>query len=311
MSGIHILAAGKALPSKVVENADFEKSLDTSDEWIRTRTGILRRHFCDENENAATLAFRASLLALTIAAETIPDIREKIGLVVTATCTPPGAMPSVSCYLQEKLDLGKGIPAFDVNAACSGFEYALVSAVTLMDAMNADYALIVGAEQMSKILDFTDRSTCVLFGDGAGAAVIERKKEEALIADLGAEGDYRALAADPCVRMDGKAVFRFAVTTLEREIRLLCDKAGIALSDIGAIVCHQANIRIIRHVQRKLGLPEEKFVVNLQDLGNTSGASVPMALSDLCASGRLQHGSPVVLVGFGAGLTWGAVMVTI
>lgn len=310
MSGIRIISMGKALPHRIVENASFAKTLDTSDEWIRTRTGILSRHFCEENETAESLACSAAAMALERAESQIPHMKSKIGLVITATCTPPGAMPSISCMIQEKSELADGIPAFDINAACSGYVYALVSAISLMDALDIDYALIVGAEEMSSILDMTDRSTCVLFGDGAGAAVIGRVKDAPLIADLGSSGSDRVLAARPYITMEGKEVFRFAVTTLEYELRLLSERSGIALHDIDAIICHQANVRIIDHVRRRLDLPEEKFFINLQTTGNTSGASIPIAMNDLVESGKVTPGARAFAVGFGAGLTWGGILVT-
>ena len=310
MSGIQVVAAGSALPRKCVSNKKFEATLDTSDEWIRTRTGILERRFCGEEEDAASLGEEAAEKALARAEKRIPDIRERVGLIITATSTSPLSMPSVSCLVQERLGLKGGIPAFDVGAACSGYVYAIVTALSLMDAMNIEFALVIGTEQMSRILDFKDRSTCVLFGDGAGAAIITRNRREKLIADLGSEGNRSVLEAAPSLRMDGRAVFRFAVTKLTEELNILSKESGISICDIDRIVCHQANVRIIDFVREKLGLPREKFFINLPRLGNTCAASIPLALADLEEAENLAPESHIFLVGFGAGLTWGGVMVT-
>jgi 3-oxoacyl-[acyl-carrier-protein] synthase-3 len=307
--GVRILTLGKALPSATMRNEDFEKTLDTSDEWIRTRTGILERRFCRRlnGENASSLAVHAAALALEKAERTYHIQKEEIGLVITATCSSRYEMPSTACIVQEELGLKGGIPAFDLNAACSGFIYGLGTADAMMARMGISYGLVIGTEEMSRLLDMGDRSTCVLFGDGAAAAVVAFDRQADFAADLGAAGDKEALySLSSVLRMDGRRVFRFACLKLEEEIRKLEELSGIRAEDVDYIVCHQANYRIIRYVQSRLGLPEEKFPMNLSSYGNTSAASIPLMLCDLQDEGKLTAGTRVFCVGFGAGLTWGA-----
>lgn len=320
MSGIQIVGMGHAVPSVCVSNTDMGKKMDTSDEWIRSRTGIRERCFCGPGESLSTLAVQASREAIASAG----IFPEQIGLVITATVTPDCQVPSTSCLVQEDLGLPAGIPAFDINAACSGFVYGL----QIVQAMLPDdgYALLIGAEQLSRMLDFKDRSTAVLFGDGAAAAVLRKKKGVRFAAHLAAEGNRKALWAEvPSQRplpawpseegdrqripdwrlhMDGRAVFRFAVRVLSGEIRELERASGVSAEDIDQIVCHQANARILDYVRRERNLPEEKFYRNLDRYGNTSGASVPLALYDLWKMGKLRPGTRIFCIGFGAGLTW-------
>ncbi len=308
MNGITICGFGHALPKRIVTNEDFAAVLDTSDEWIRSRTGIHSRHFCDPElgESAASLAAEAVREALEEAWKCRHISKEEIGLVIGATASSQMRMPSTASYVQEVLELPAGIPAFDINAACSGFVYALAIADSMMKSSNIRYAVIVGAEELSRVVDQNDRSTCVLFGDGAGAVVVERREGVRFAAHLGGQGDVGALYADPVLHMDGRRVFRFAVQKLEEEILSLTDEVGSRLQDIDYFVCHQANRRIIEHVQARLKLPEEKFPMNLMTTGNTSAASIPLMLYDLAHDGRLQEGQRICLVGFGAGLTWGS-----
>ncbi len=306
MKGIKIRTMGAALPSKRVTNFDFEKTLETSDEWIKSRTGIMERRFCDRDadENAAALAVRAAKEAVDVAKEKGIS-SEEIGLVIVATCSSEQEMPSTASFVQEMLHLKSGIPAFDINVACSGFIYALDIADSMMKKSGIQNALIIGAEELSRIVDFEDRSTCVLFGDGAAAAVISLEENSSYIADLGAEGNSEVLSSAGSIHMDGRSVFRFAVSKLEEEVHLLSHKTGIAPEDLDYIVCHQANKRIIEHVRKKLELPEEMFPMNLHRFGNTSAASIPLMLYELWKDQKLTEGTRVFTIGFGAGLSWG------
>ncbi len=308
MSGIRIRAVGHALPKRIVSNAEFEAVLDTSDEWIRTRTGIESRHICshEDGESAASLAVSAAEEAIARFTEDGTFTGADIGLVIAATCSSAQEMPSTASSVHEQLHLKNGIPAFDINAACSGFIYALGCADAMMKEMQISHALVIGTEEMSRILDFQDRSTCVLFGDGAAAAVISRDRDAVFDISLGSSGDSSALSSNGKILMDGRRVFRFAVQKLEEEIRFRCDSAGITPEDVDYIICHQANRRIIEHVAKHLKLEIEKFPVNLTTLGNTSAASIPLVLYNLQQSGALRPGTKVLMVGFGAGLTWGS-----
>lgn len=339
MSGIQIVGMGHAIPSVCVTNTDLQKVTDTSDEWIRTRTGIRERHFCGEGETLTTLAVRAA--AEAIASSGIR--KEQIQLVITATVTPDFQVPSTSCLVQESLQLPAGIPAFDINAACSGFVYGLQLVQALLP--EGEYALLIGAEQLSRMLDFEERSTSVLFGDGAAAAVLCKDPGARFYAHLAADGRRSALWApvpsqnplpawnnfcrtrvlggeqtkgqsrenhkeknrertEPYLHMDGRAVFRFAVRALEEEIQTLENLSDVSAEEVDQIVCHQANQRIIDYVRKARHLPEEKFYQNLDRYGNTSGASVPLALYDLWNMGKLKPGTRIFCIGFGAGLTW-------
>lgn len=304
--GLYIKGTGGALPRRIVKNSEFETWLDTSDEWIRTRTGICERRFCSDGESAFTLAVEAGKEAL-LRAGVLP---EEISLVIVATATPDHAMPSTACLVQEALGIRSGIPAFDINAACTGFVYALATADALMRQADGGYALIIGTEQMSRILDMKDRSTAVLFGDGAGAVVAGYSDAASFTGHMAAEGNKEALSASPLLKMNGRAVFRFAVSHLEEEILTLARMADIPLRQADYIVCHQANRRIIDHVRVRLGLDEQIFPVNLDSLGNTSGASIPLVLHELEERGCLKEGTRLFLLGFGAGLTWGSVSIS-
>ncbi len=300
--GVKILGLGKALPKKRVTNDDMSRLTDTNDEWIRTRTGICERRFTSEGETDTTLAADAALAAIADAGIGL----EEIGLLITATTSPDHTVPSISCLVQEKIGLPKGIPAMDLNAACSGFIYGLETASALMRDIGIRYALVIGTEELSRILDLEDRSTCVLFGDGAGAAVITLSDTCRSFFHLGADGDGTAITAPygGKVSMEGRRVFRFAVKIIPEELRILESVSGVSVEEIDNIVCHQANERIIEHVRNGLGLPYEKFFRNLSRYGNTSAASVPLALAEMKEQGMLKPGSRIFCVGFGAGLTW-------
>ncbi len=309
MQGIQIIGMGKALPARQVNNDEMAQWVDTGDEWIRTRTGICTRYFCGE-EKHMDLCSSAAKEALE-AAGVRPD---QIGLCVVATISADYHTPSAACMVQERLGLPEDIPAFDINAACSGFVYGLhvVSSMLGSGSLARPYALLIGAERLSGIMNFKDRSTCVLFGDGAAAAVIQPSDTCRFFCRLGSQGNAGALNApsmddpEPYIHMDGREVFQFAVHAMEKGVRLLEEETGIRADEIDEFVCHQANERIIRHVQRKLKLPADRFYMNMSRYGNTSGASVPLAMAELMESGRLGPGKKAFCLGFGGGLTWGA-----
>ena len=314
MNGLHLLSTGRCLPARAVPNDALRQYVDTSDEWIASRTGIRQRYFCGENEGNIALAAGAARRALDRAG-IAPD---EIGLCIVATFTPEHAAPSVACMVQRALGLPEDCPAFDVNAACSGFLYSLQIASAMLPFQSRPYALLIGSEVISRMLDMTDRGTCVLFGDGAGAAVVACSDRHPFVSMLGARGDSEALgcpgwgADGPhTVYMDGKAVFRFAVKTIPRCIDGVLNKAGLTLADVDHVVCHQANARIIRHVERRLHAPEGQFYCNVDRYANTSAASIPLALDEMNERGLLTPGKRLLCVGFGAGFTWGGALLTL
>ncbi len=308
MNGLQLIATGGALPERTVTNEELSRMVDTSDEWITTRTGIRTRHYCGETENAATLAIRAAQQAL----ERSGLGPEEISCCICATLSAPDATPSVACQVQRALHLPEGCPALDVNAACSGFIYGTAAANGLLATLGGKYALVIGCEALSRLMDPKDRSTCVLFGDGAGAAVFERTESNAPFAvTLGARGDDAIHAGGPSrtgsspITMDGKAVFRFAVDALPKSLDRVLQKTGLNLDDLSWVVCHQANSRIIDHCVRHLNADPAKFYKNMDHHGNTSAASIPVALNELAESGQLLPGQTIACIGFGGGLTWG------
>ena len=315
MTGIKILSTGSCLPRRVVTNDDMAALVDTSDEWIATRTGIRRRRFASPGEDTASLAVGAARAALEEG--DIP--REKIGAVVVATFTPSTLVPNTACLVQRELGLPAGIMAMDLNSACSGFLYGLRVAQGLLCQDPDRYVLVIGAEVLSRVTDFADRSTCVLFGDGAGAAVVAAAPGAPFFWAAGARGDAGALrcggpaldagAGEPmAIRMDGREVFRFAVDAVPRAICEVMVQAGLTAGEIDWYLCHQANARIISHVAKVLREPPEKFFLNLEEYGNTSAASIPIALDEMNRRGLLQRGQRLALAGFGGGLTWGAAL---
>ncbi|MGN0435016.1 MAG: beta-ketoacyl-ACP synthase III [Wujia sp.] len=304
--GLHIVGTGRYVPSKVVTNDDLSKIVDTNDEWIVSRTGICRRHFVEDESNT-DMALAASKMAI----ENAGIDKKDIGAVVLATVKADNLVPSEACMIQKLLELPTGIPCFDINAACSGFMYAMQIARGLLFQSDKKYALIIGTETLSKILDMTDRGTCILFGDGAGAAVIELSDEHKFYSVLGANGDDEVLYCpnnsheDRFVSMLGSDVFKFAVSTVPKTINELLDKAGITADEVDVFVCHQANRRIIESVAKKLKQDISKFYINVDNYGNTSSASIPIAISEMNDKGLLKPGMKIIAVGFGAGLTWG------
>ncbi|KPF50070.1 3-oxoacyl-ACP synthase [beta proteobacterium AAP51] len=316
-----ITGTGSHLPPRRLSNADMaamlaERGLETSDEWIVERTGIRARHFAAEGVNASDLALPAAQAALQAAGRTADDV----DLIIVATSTPDMVFPSTACILQNRLG-ANGCAAFDLQAVCSGFVYALTVADSMIRAGTAKCALVVGAEVFSRILDFNDRTTCVLFGDGAGAVVLEASEEPGILAtELHADGKHvgilcvpgtvsgGSVLGDPLLKMDGQAVFKLAVGVLDSAARAVLAKAGRTEADVDWLIPHQANIRIMQSTAKKLKLPPEKLVVTVDEHGNTSAASVPLALDAAVRSGRVQRGDTVLLEGVGGGFTWGAVL---
>ena len=312
-----IIGTGGYLPAKVLANRDLERMVDTTDEWIFTRTGIRQRHIAADDEKTSDLALQASRRAL--AAAGVPA--SEIDLIVVATTTPDMVFPGTACLLQAKLGV-RGCPAFDVQAVCSGFIYGLATADQFMRSGQYRSALVVGAEIYSRILDWGDRSTCVLFGDGAGAVVLRRDSAPGILSShLHADGSYADLlsvpgtvcggkvSGRPLVQMDGGGVFKFAVKALDDIVEETLAANGMAKSDIDWLVPHQANIRIIQASARKLGMSMEKVVVTVDRHANTSAASIPLALDEAARDGRIRGGQHVLLEGVGGGFTWGAVLV--
>lgn len=312
MKGLKLIAVGGALPRRIITNEFLTKQVDTSDAWIRERTGIEARHFCEEEENTTTLALTAARAAL----ERSGLASEDIDLCIAATISGEYQTPSLACLIQQGLGLKSGIPCFDVNAACTGFIYAASTAPGILEATGGKYALVIGAEQMSKIIDMSDRNTCVLFGDGAGAGIfrLDDNEDTHYAVSLAAAGDKAIVTPGPGDRktyldMDGKAVYRFAIEALPKAAETVLEKSGLTLDEVEHVVCHQANARILDSSIRRLGADPAKFFRNIAKTGNTSAASVPLALSDLYEEGGLKLGEKVLLVGFGGGLTWGGMLV--
>lgn len=308
MSGLKLLGTGSGLPGEILTNDDLAKLVDTSDEWITTRTGISSRRRCGPGESHTGLCLQAARQAL----ERAGVGPEEIGVCIVATLTPDRLTPATACVLQKELDMGEDTVCFDLNAACSGFVYALHTAQCLLAAAPRRFGLVIGAEVLSRVTDYTDRSTCVLFGDGAGAAVVEwREDYPSICAVLGCRGNTEALripgvasGAPSYIHMEGQPVFRFAVETVPKCITQVLDKAGLTADDVDRFVFHQANQRIIDMAVKKLKLPPEKCTGNIGRTGNTSAASVPILLDELVSQGALRSGQRALCVGFGAGLTW-------
>ncbi|MCB4366492.1 ketoacyl-ACP synthase III [Hydrogenophaga taeniospiralis] len=316
-----ITGTGSSLPPQRLSNADMvellaRRGVETSDQWIVERTGIRARHFAAEGVFASDLAADACRRAMSAAGVASGDI----DLIIVATSTPDMVFPSTAAILQHKLGIA-GCPVFDVQAVCSGFIYALTVADALIRTGSAHKALVVGAEVFSRILDFNDRTTCVLFGDGAGAVVLEASETPGILStDIHADGKHTGILCvpghvsggsvlgDPLLKMDGQAVFKLAVGVLEDTARAVLDKAGKTAADIDWLVPHQANIRIMQSTARKLKLSMDKVVVTVDEHGNTSAASIPLALDHAVRGGQVKKGDTLLLEGVGGGFTWGAVL---
>ncbi|MEJ8560796.1 beta-ketoacyl-ACP synthase III [Yoonia sp. GPGPB17] len=315
-----VKGVGHYLPERVVPNAEFEKSLDTSDEWIKSRSGIERRHFAAQGETTSDLAAKAAKAALEMAGMTGEDI----DAIVLATSTADLTFPSAATMVQHAIGNTTGY-AFDVQAVCAGFVYALSNANALIISGQADRVLVIGAETFSRIMDWTDRSTCVLFGDGAGALILEAQEgtgentdRGVLSTDLNSDGRYKDLLYvdggvstqnTGMLRMEGKEIFRHAVEKLAKTADAALEKVNLGADDVDWVVPHQANIRIIQSTAKKLGVGMDRVVVTVQDHGNTSAASIPLALSVGVANGQIKQGDLVVTEAIGGGLAWGAVVI--
>lgn len=312
MNGIKIIGSGSAVPDKVVTNDDLAQIVDTSDAWISERTGIRTRHFIEKDETASDLAILAAKRALAVSG----IAPEQIGAVVVATITGDTTSPSTANRVALALGVQPNTPSFDISAACSGFVYALkVAQGMIADESDRPYAVVVGVEALSRDLDFTDRSTCILFGDGAGAVVVKSDPDAPFDAVLGAESDPAIgvpgdINKTEFITMDGRKVFRFAVRIIPKVIKDYLAKTGETLDDYDQVIFHQANSRIIEHAAKKLKLAPEKAYQNLDRLGNTSGASIPLALDEMVQHNIIRPGCRILCVGFGAGLTWGAAGIT-
>lgn len=310
-----IAGTGSYLPEKILTNADLERMIDTTDEWIFTRTGIRERHIAAEGQFTSDLALEAAKNAIASAGIDASSI----DLVIVATTTPDLFFPSTACLLQKKLGLANNCPAFDMQAVCSGFVYALATADNFIRAGSAKCVLVVGAETMSRITDWTDRSNCILWGDGAGAVILQANDEMGIISShLHADGTHAGLLdvpsgvskqdGDKTIHMEGNAVFKIAVNTLDAIVDEALVANGMNKADVDWLVPHQANIRILQSTAKKLGMDMDKVVVTVDKHGNTSAASVPLALDIAVRDGRIKRGETVLMEAFGGGFTWGAIL---
>ncbi|MFT0547626.1 beta-ketoacyl-ACP synthase III [Allopusillimonas ginsengisoli] len=324
MSYAKIIGSGGYLPPRIVSNDELaadlaSRHIETSDTWIRERTGIRQRHIADAGMTTSQLATRAAQAAL----ENAGIDAAEVDLIIVATSTPDFVFPSTACLVQANLDAPGGA-AFDVQAVCSGFVYALATADAFIRAGRSKTALVIGAEVFSSILDWSDRGTCVLFGDGAGAVVLRASEEPGIIAaQLNADGrqmgiltaagnvSHGKVVGDPFLRMDGQAVFKLAVTSLTKSAHDVCEQAGISLADVNWLVPHQANVRIINFLGRRLGIEDDRVVVTVDQHANTSAASVPLAFDVARRDGRIKAGDTVLMQGVGGGFTWGSILVKI
>lgn len=321
MISTRITGTGSYLPGQPVSNQALIAlhALDSSDEWIAERTGIRARHIAAVGETSSDLAFHACQQALAAAGRAANDV----DLIIVATSTPDYIFPSTAALLQKKLGITNGAPAFDVQAVCSGFVYALTVAEKFIRSGSHQCALIVGSEVFSRIMDWSDRGTCVLFGDGAGAVVLEAANSPGILATaLHADGSHADMLSvpgqvcggqvtgDPFLRMDGQAVFKFAVKVLTEVAHEVLQTAGLTVDQLDWLIPHQANVRILQSTAKKLGLPSEKCIITVDHHGNTSAASIPLALDEAVRQGRVQPGQNLLLEGVGGGFTWGAVLLT-
>ncbi|WP_066054797.1 beta-ketoacyl-ACP synthase III [Robertmurraya korlensis] len=300
-----IIGIGRCLPDKVLTNADLEKIVDTSDEWIRTRTGIEERRIAEKDVNTSDLGFEAAKKAI----ENANISPEEIGLILVATVTPDQPFPSVACILQEKLG-AINAAAMDISAACAGFMYGMITAKQFIESDSYKYVLVVGVEKLSKITDWQDRNTAVLFGDGAGAVVMGKVTEGRgiLSFELGADGTGgKHLYQEDYIVMNGREVFKFAVRQMGESSVNVLEKAGLSKEDVDFLIPHQANIRIMEASRQRLELPEEKMSKTVNKYGNTSAASIPISLVEEVEAGKIKEDDLIVMVGFGGGLTWGAI----
>jgi len=313
-----IIGTGSYLPKKVLTNYDLEKMVDTTHDWIFSRSGIAQRHIAAEGELTSDLALHASRKAIEAAGISA----DEIDLVIVATTSPDQLFPSTACILQDKLGIKNRGPAFDIQAVCGGFVYALNTADMYIRAGQSNVVLVVGAEVLSRMLDWNDRTTCVLFGDGAGAVVLSASDKPGIVASrLHADGSHRDMLkaegnirngevdGDPFIKMDGQAVFKFAVKVLSEVVEEVLEENDLIGTDISWLIPHQANIRIIEATAKKLGLGMDNVVVTVANHGNTSAASIPLALDAAVRDGRVKSGQNILLEAVGGGFTWGAVLI--
>lgn len=316
---VSIIGTGSYVPERILTNHDLEKMVETSDQWIRTRTGIRERRIAKDNETTSDMGSRAALAAMEQAKVT----PEEVDLIIMATATADHVFPAAACYVQKKIG-AINAACFDISAACSGFLYALEIAQQFISTHVYNTVLIIGAEKLSAITDWTDRNTCVLFGDGAGAAILRNRPDShgVISTHMGSDGVFSDILYMPgggtrcpitpenvgqrlnTIRMAGREVFKQAVTSMFNAANRVLDEAGLSYEDIGCVIPHQANLRIIEAIAERMGLPMEKFYVNLDRFGNTSAAAVAMALDEAHRNGRIQIGDYILLVVFGGGLTW-------
>ncbi len=317
-----IIGCGHYLPSKVLTNDDLSKIVDTNDEWISTRTGIRSRHIAAENELSSDLALKALEMAMKNANITKDDL----DVIVVATLTPDNTSPTVAARVAGRLGVKSGTPAFDVGAACSGYVYAMTMVDNMIRLGQIKTAAVIGVETMSRILDWTDRNTCVLFGDGAGAAIVQASEGDGTSSDrgllatqinadgtqydcLGTNGGVSLTQTAGVVHMNGKEVFKYAVGAMCEASHAVLSKANLTADDVTWLLPHQANIRIIAGVGQKLGIPDEKVIVTVDHHGNTSAASIPLAVSESVANGKVKPGDLVLIPAMGAGFTWGGLLI--
>lgn len=316
MSYSKIVATGSFLPKKILSNTDLEKIFDTSDEWIRTRTGIEQRHIVEDGQSTSDLAYFAALDAI----EKSSYNKNDINLIIVATTTPDKIFPSVACAVQRKLGI-KNIPAFDVQAVCSGFIYALTTADSFIKSGMYQKILVIGADCMSTITDYTDRSNAILWGDGAGAVILEVSEEQGIIKSIiNSNGEYEDLLHVPrkpkdnkpnTIEMQGNAVFKIAVNTLDQIVDETLQGTGFSKGDIDWLVPHQANIRILQATAKKLDMTMNKVIVTINKHGNTSAASIPLALNEGITSGRIKKNEIILMEAFGGGFTWGSSLIKV
>lgn len=316
MTYSRIAGTGSFLPQKILTNADLERMVETTDEWIVSRTGIKQRHIAADDEFTSDLAYHAAMRAIAAAGISAGQI----DLIIVATTTPDHVFPSTACLLQDKLGIG-GCPAFDIQAVCSGFVYGLATADQFIKSGAAKCALVVGAETMSRITDWSDRNNCILWGDGAGAVIVTASEEPGIISShLHADGSYAHLLnvssgvsrkeGSPTIYMEGNAVFKVAVNTLDAIVDETLGANGMEQAHVDWLVPHQANIRIIQATAKKLGMSMDRVVVTVDRHGNTSAASIPLALDVAVRDGRIQRGETLLMEAFGGGFTWGSVLLT-
>ncbi|CAG9622866.1 beta-ketoacyl-ACP synthase III [Sutcliffiella rhizosphaerae] len=302
-----IVGIGRYVPDRILTNADLEKMVDTSDEWIKTRTGIEERRIASDDIDTSHMAYFAAQKALDDAGITA----EELDMIIVATVTPDNPFPSVACMIQERLGANKAC-AFDMSAACAGFMYGIITAKQFVEAGTYKNVLVVGVEKLSKIVDWEDRNTAVLFGDGAGATVIGPVSQGRgiLSFELGADGTgAKHLYQDETIVMNGREVFKFAVRQMGESAVNVLEKAGLSKEDVDFLIPHQANIRIMEAARERLGLPSEKMSMTIKNYGNTSAASIPISIVEELENGKIRDDDLVVMVGFGGGLTWGAIAV--